>query len=461
MTMTDAVFCVGSGAGFSGDRLDAAEPVVDTLIANGKPSALVFETIGERTLALAQLARRGDPAAGFEPKLKQLLAPVLRKCIHHNIPIIGNFGVANPHGAAQLIDNLGRELGLNSVRTAIVEGDDIRADFKPERYSVFAGDATLDVNLDDIVAANVYLGAAEIVAALRQGAQVVVTGRVADPALVLGPLIHHFNWSMDDWDKLAVGTLAGHLLECGSHVCGGYFADPGYKDVPNLANVGFPIATIADSGEIIISKSNNSGGIVSEQTVKEQLLYEIHDPGAYLTPDVILDVNQVCVKQIAQNQVQVTGAKGKPRPATLKATVSVPGGWLGEGEISYAGVNAAARARLAAQVLRDRLQKLDLNISYRIDVIGIASVFDSNVGALQHELDNMQHDDIRLRLAAAADDKETADTASREVLGLYNNGPAGGGGVRWGVTPRIKTVSYLVPRDQVQPSMSLYEGAQS
>lgn len=456
--MDKNTFSIGCGAGFSGDRLDAAEAVVDTLIANGKPAAMMFETIGERTLALGQLARRSNPDGGYEPMLRELLEPVLLKCVHHNIPIIGNFGVANPPAAARLIDQLGRELGLNSLRIALVEGDDLSHALALDSWQISEGDASLDVDLDKLISANVYLGAAEIVAALEQGAQIVVTGRVADPALALGPLVHHFGWAWDDWDKLAVGTLAGHLLECASHICGGYFADPGYKDVPNLANVGFPIAEVSASGEIVVSKAANTGGLVSPRTVKEQMIYEIHDPAAYLTPDVILDITQVTVEEIGLDQVSVKGALGKPRPDTLKATLSIEGGWLGEGEISYAGPNARARAELAANVLRQRVQKSYPDLPYRIDLIGLSSVFDSNTGALQNTLPpELEHDDVRVRLAISSSEREQADMASREVLNLYNNGPAGGGGVRWGITPRIKTTSYLVPREQIEASASFYE----
>jgi hypothetical protein len=460
--MQENIFCVGAGSGFSGDRLDAAEPVVDTLIARGKPAGLIFETLAERTLALGQLARRDNPELGYEPKLRELLEPVLRKCVHNNIPIIGNFGAANPRGAARLIERLGREAGLNALRIAVVEGDDIRDSVDLNQLEVFESDAGLKVNVnpEDIVAANVYLGAAEIVHALRSGAQIVVTGRVADPALALAPLIYHFKWAMDDWHKLAAGTLAGHLVECSSQVTGGYFADPGVKDVPDLTNVGFPIAEVNSAGEVIISKADHSGGLVSEQTVKEQLLYEIHDPGAYLTPDVIMDINRVTVSQLAADRVLVKGVRGKPRPDTLKATASFNGGWLGEGEISYAGANAMARARLAAQVLRERLQKLFPGVPYRIDLIGVSSVFDSDNGALwQNVTDAGDRDDIRIRLALAADQRTIADTAAREVLGLYLNGPAGGGGVRWGVTACIKTLSYLVPRARIAARMSFFDNA--
>ena len=455
--MKPDLVCIGGGAGFSGDRLDAPEPVVDTLIARGHPAAMIFETIGERTLALAQLERRRDPQAGYEPMLDPILRPILKKCAHHNIPIIGNFGVANPQAAARLIHRIGREVGLNRLRIAVVDGDDIRDRLDLSRLEVAAADASLQVSLDKIIAANVYLGAREIVTALQQGAQVVVTGRVADPALALGPLVHYFDWDWRDWDTLGAGTLVGHLLECASQVSGGYFADPGNKEVPDLYDVGFPIAEVQADGSAVITKADATGGVVNARTVKEQMLYELHDPGAYLTPDVIMDINEVTVEEIGPDRVRVQGARGRPRPDTLKATVSAEGGWLGEGEISYAGVNATARARLAAKVLEQRLQKIGLEAPHRIDLIGLVSVLDSDRGALRQALDDREHDDIRVRLAVSCEDRERAVTGAREVLGLYNNGPGGGGGVRWGVTPRIKTVSYLVPREQLRPEVRFFE----
>ena len=450
-TLQDTPFCIGCGAGFSGDRLDVAEPVVDTLIERGLPAAIMFETLAERTLALAQLARQNNPDHGYEPKLRELLEPILGKCVRHGIPVIGNFGAANPMAAARMIAALGRELALPPFQIAVLEGDDIRDRLTPEQWDIAESDTSLQVDPAQVIAANVYLGAADIAAALRHGALVVVTGRVADPALALGPLLWHFDWPLDDWQRLAAGTLAGHLLECGSQVSGGYFADPGFKEVPNMANIGFPIAQVSRDGDILIGKASNTGGLVSEQTVKEQLLYEIHDPAAYLTPDVILDISNVTVAAAGPDQVRVSGAHGKPRPARLKATLSFGSGWLGEGEISYAGPNALARAQLAAQVLRERIAQRQLQVRYRIDLIGVASVHDSDNGALLASLPpELDHNDVRVRLAAVAEDKAQAETAAREVLALYCDGPAGGGGVRWHLTRRIGTQSYLLPREQVE-----------
>jgi hypothetical protein len=308
---------------------------------------------------------------------------------------------------------------------------------------------------DDIVAANVYLGAQPIVRALALGADVVVTGRVTDSALALAPLIHHFGWSADDWDRIAAGVLTGHLLECGAQVTGGYFADPGYKDVEGMADIGYPIVEVSADGELTVTKPDGTGGLVDSRTVKEQILYEIHDPANYLTPDVTLDLTSVQAKDLGHNRVRVTGAKGKPAPETLKVTISYAGGWLGEGEISYAGPGAATRARLAAEIARKRIERQFPGIDIRADVIGLVSVFDGDSGELAKSMRDVEWQDVRVRIAVNTDDEAVAATAAREVETLYCAGPAGGAGVRRHVTPRIRTASCLVPRESVQPRFRL------
>jgi hypothetical protein len=443
------VFRVGNGAGFSGDRVDAPIAVVDTLIESGGPAALFFEVLGERTVALAQLERQRDPSRGFEPMLERLLEPVLASCIRHGILIIGNFGGANPRGAAMAIARLARLQGLADLRIGVVEGDDLRAAIDLATLEVHEADASIAVHRDRLIAANAYLDAQPIVAALAQGAQIVVTGRTGDPSLALAPLIHHFGWRADDWQRLAAGALAGHLLECGAQVTGGVFYDPGYKDIPDPANIGFPIAELDDAGGIVVTKAARTGGLVDLRTVKEQLLYEVHDPAAYVTPDVILDLTQVTLEEIGPDRVRVAGVKGRPRPERLKLLASFAGGWLGEGEVSLAGPNCLARARLAAEVLRERLARRGLPVRTRVDLIGIASVLDDDSGSLGRRYAGPAPSEIRLRLAAAGEHQDDVDQAAREVLAFLCCGPAGSSGARWRTTARIRTQSYLVPRAMV------------
>jgi len=435
------VLRVGCAAGFSGDRTDAAGPVVEALAAAGGPAVLIFETLAERTLALAQLARRQDPDAGYEPLLDDLLRPVLARCLAANIRIVSNFGAANPEGAARHIARLAAELGARAPRIAVVRGDDLSG----RRHTL--GDVAQGL---EVVSANAYIGAEAIADALTAGADVVVCGRVADPSLVVGPALAHFGWARDDWDRLARATMAGHLLECGAQVTGGYYADPGLKDVPGLARLGYPIAEIDADGHCTITKPPGTGGLIDTHTVKEQLLYEVHDPRAYVTPDVVADLGEAVVTELAPDRVRLTGVRGHPRPADLKVNVCHTNGWLAEGEISYAGARAEARARLAGAVLKERLPALTL----RLDLIGVTSVFADDAG--RHLADGIEGDgrDVRLRAAASHPDRATAERLAREVTALYTTGPAGGGGVRTSLRPRLGTVSCLVPREHVPVAWS-------
>lgn len=449
---------IGCGAGFSGDRWDAGVAVVRTLVAHGGPAVLMYETLAERTLALAQLQRRADAQAGYEPTLERFIAPVLADCVAAGIPIVGNFGAAHPRGAAACLQRLAASLGLAPLRIAVVEGDDLLAALAPSQLQALLPPVTGGRPAGALVSANAYLGAREIAQALHAGAQIVVTGRVADPALALGPILAHFGWADDAWDLLAAGTMAGHLLECGAQVCGGYFADPGVKDVPRLAEVGFPIVEMQADGRFVITKADHTGGCVDARTVKEQLLYEIHDPAGYLTPDVVADISDCEVAELAPDRVQVSGVRGHARPPTLKATVCFDGGWLAEGEISYAGPNAAARARLAGDVVRERLAQLGLaHLPLRMDLIGLASVLADDAGHWWQApalAPDGSCQDVRLRVAGSATRRQDAEAITREVLALYTCGPAGGGGVRTQVTPRLVSDSCHVPRAWLSPRWS-------
>jgi Acyclic terpene utilisation family protein AtuA len=449
--MNAGTLAIGCAAGFGGDRTDAAGPVVDTLIARGGSGVLVFEVLAERTLALAQLERRANPERGYAPLLEPMVRPVLRRCVEHGIPIVSNFGAANPSAGARLIRQIAGQEGGRNLRVAIVQGDDL-SDARG-RELLQARLAPTDL-VRDMVSANVYQGAAAIAGALRAGAQVVVTGRVADPSLAVGPALAHFGWRETDWNLLACATVAGHLIECGAQVTGGYFADPGLKDVPDLHAVGFPIVEIAADGGLVIGKANGTGGVVDSRTVKEQLLYEIHDPAAYLTPDVVADISKAEVIEVGPNRVVVSGVRGHPRPETLKATVCFDGGWLGEGEISYAGPNAEKRARLAADIIRRRV---GVDLTLRCDLVGVLSVFGDDGGRALARQPTGASQEVRLRVAGAHADRARVEDLLREVTALYTCGPAGGGGVRTAITPRLHSASCFVPRDLVPASFTFLE----
>lgn len=443
---------IGAGAGYSGDRLDAPLAVVRDLRASGERSAIIFETLGERTLALAQLRRREDPPIGYEPRLAALVAPVLKDCIDGNITIVGNFGAANPCAAAQVIARLAQDTGARAS-IGIVTGDDMLAGDGLDVLRACCEDLPDETKL---VSANAYLGAAPIVDALGAGANVVVTGRVADPSLVLGPLIHAFGWPFDDWVKLGRGSMAGHLLECGAQVTGGYYADPGFKDVPTPETTGYPIAEIDANGGVVIGKASG-GGLVDRHTVTEQLLYEMHDPAAYLTPDVVADISGASLIELGNDRVRIEGVTGHARPERLKVTVCYDGGWLGEGEISYYGPNALARTRLAAEIVRRRSPQ---GIRIRCDAIGVLSVLGDDDGRAWGHIDDFADpgsEDVRLRVAFAADNRALVERGLAEVEALYCAGPAGGGGIRTALRPRIAAMSCFVPRDAVRTQVTLME----
>ena len=452
--MDKAVLRVGCAAGFSGDRTDAARPVVDSLIESRGPSVLIFETLAERTLALAQIARRTNPELGYEPLLDEMLRPVLADCMAHGIRVVSNFGAANPLGAARRIAQLAKELGLPTPRIAVVSGDDVsgaghRQALSDGPHEPLAG--------RDVVSANAYLGAEPIAHALIAGAEIVVCGRVSDPSLTVGPAMAHFGWAADDWDRLARATMAGHLLECGAQVTGGYYADPGLKDVEGLARLGYPIAEIDPDGQCVITKPRGSGGRVDEHIVKEQLLYEVHDPSAYVTPDVVADLSEAQVMQLGSDRVALRGVRGHPRTDSLKVNVCFASGWLAEAEISYAGVRAEGRARLAADIVRERLAGTG---PLRIDLIGVASVIADDAGHWLEAMPDSGATDVRLRIALRHTERAQAERLGREMVALYTCGPAGGGGVRTSLRPTLGTQSFLMPRSLVAPRFDFFDPQQ-
>lgn len=448
---------IGCGAGFAGDRFDAAVPVVATLKDMQGARFLIYEVLAERTLAIAQKLRRENPEQGYSPFLDTYLPLILADCHRHTIRVVTNMGAANPIGAARRVHGLARQLGITGLRVAAVTGDDLFATMSQAEVRAQPIIEGIALGERPIVAANAYLGAQPVAEALATGAHVVLVGRTTDVALALGPLMHVHGWRPDDLDRLAQGTVCGHLLECGAQVTGAYFPDPGFKDVPDLANVGFPIAEVGANGDLVITKAADTGGLVSRATVIEQLLYEVHDPHNYLTPDVVLDLGEVTVDEVAPHRVRVRGARGKPPPATLKATVCVDAGWLGEGEISYAGPNARPRAELAASVVRERCRKLGITEPIRIELLGAQAVLDSNSQERRARLSPPPDGEYRMRAAVRSASRATAQRVADEVLSLYCSGPAGGAGVRQSVTPQISTASILVDGTRVKPRITVVD----
>ncbi|HEY2435291.1 MAG TPA: acyclic terpene utilization AtuA family protein [Vicinamibacterales bacterium] len=429
---------IGCGAGYSGDRI---EPAVE-LVERGDLDVIVFECLAERTIALAQQAKAADPEGGFDPRLDERMRAVLPDAIRRGIRIVTNMGAANPPAAAARVAALGRQFGIGGFTIAVVTGDDVRAAVTSGGFSTTETGEPLDEH--NVVSANAYLGAEPIAEALRRGADVVITGRVADPSLFLAPIAVHHGWALDDWALAGRGTLVGHLLECAGQVTGGYFADPGVKDVPALARLGFPLAEVEADGSAVITKVAGSGGIVTAATCTEQLLYEIHDPSAYVTPDVVADFSGAQVDDLGNDRVRVHGASGRPRPGTLKASVGQFDGWIGEGQISYAGPNAVGRGRLASEIVLERLRLIGLTpLELRADLIGVDAL---------HGADPSRAGDpyeVRLRVAARTASQEDAWRVAREVESLFTNGPAGGGGATMNVRRVLAMRSTLIARDRV------------
>ena len=444
---------IGAGAGYAGDRI---EPAVD-LIRKGELDYVVFECLAERTISIAQQDKMRDASGGHDGLLLHRMSRVLTPLREHGVRMVSNMGAANPLGAAQKIFDLARSCGLQKLRIAAITGDDVS-----DRIGQFLDLETFETHAplrslgDSIISANAYTGARKITEALADGADIVITGRTADPALTVGPLMHEFGRAYDDYEFLGKATVAGHLLECGSQVMGGYFADPGYKDVDELWNIGFPFADFDSDGLVTIGKLPDSAGQVSNATVKEQLLYEIHDPASYLTPDVIADFSGVTVSDNGNDSVTVAGATGREKTGQLKVSVGYLDGYIGEGEISYGGPGALARARLAAEVIRRRFKLIGLNLNdARFDFIGVNSLF-GNAGPARGRTGAIeaQSQDVRLRVAGRTRTEEEARLIGREVEALYTNGPAGGGGARGNVRQTVSIASILIPESEVDEKIT-------
>lgn len=440
---------VASGAGYAGDRI---EPALD-IITKGKADYIIFECLAERTIALAQKDKMENPDRGYNPLLEYRMERILPLLARHPVKIVSNMGAANPAAAARKIYEMACQYGLEGIKVAAVQGDDV-LDSLSSYYDqpIIETGEPLSVLQGKILSANAYIGARPIADAFRLGADIVITGRVADPSLVVGPLMYEFDKPFDDFDFMGKCTVAGHLLECGGQVTGGYYADPGVKDVPNLWNLGFPILTFGENGSMVLEKLPGTGGILNSDTVKEQLLYEIQDPANYLTPDVVADFSGVTVEDLGNEEVVVRGAGGKPGTGMLKVSVGYLDGWIGEGEISYGGTNARARAELAAEIVSRRLMVKDFDTrEFRTDLLGINSLYGK---ALPHREAPVE---IRLRLSARLDTQEQAEAIGREVEALYTNGPAGGGGARGYSRKIISVASFLIPQEVVTPSIT-WEG---
>ena len=440
---------IGSGAGYAGDRL---EPALE-LIEKGNIGYISFECLAERTIAIAQQAKLKDPTKGYNALLEYRMEKVIPLAHKHKVKVITNMGAANPESAAKVCVEIAKKAGIKGLKIAAVLGDDVlsRID-KYQDAQVWETKRPLKELAGEVVSANVYLGADPIVEALKGGADIVITGRVADPAIFIAPLIHEFGWKKDDWDMLGKGTLVGHLLECAGQVTGGYYAEPGKKDVPDYHRLGFPIIECSENGDIVVTKPEGSGGIVNRHTCTEQMIYEIHDPANYITPDVVADFSKVTFEEIGKDKVRAAGATGKPRTDTLKVSLGYRDCFIGDGEISYGGPGCLERVKLAADVVKKRLELRGIPVDeLKMDFIGVNAIYWNH----DNKLDVPR--EVRLRVAGRTKDRVSASRIGQEVEALYTNGPAGGCGATQGVREIISVASLLINRQDAATRVTYQE----
>ena len=439
---------IGSGAGFAGDRW---EPAVE-LVERGGLDYIAFECLAERTIARETLALRRGQGSGYNPQLEDRMRAVLPAAAAQGVRVLSNMGAADPLAAGRRASEIAADLGLGDRRCAVLLGDDVRETVaaRPGLPLMETG-APLESILPRMASANAYLGADAVASALATGAPVAMTGRVADPSLFLGPILHALGWPYEEDDRLAQGTAAGHLLECAGQVSGGYFADPGVKDVPGLARLGFPFADVTSAGAVTIGKCAGSGGRIDRATCTEQLLYEVDDPSAYVTPDCVLDLTGVVLREAGPDRVSIHGARARPRTPTYKVSVGYFDGWLGEGQLSYGGPGAVARARLAGEIVAERLRLRGFAYDeLGTSLIGLDSLHGPGAGRPEPY-------EVRLRVTGRTQDRKAADAVGFEVAALYTNGPAGGAGDFASLREILAVQSVLLPRALVQPRVELVE----
>ncbi len=438
--------------GASAFRSDSATAVPQLLQAG--VDYLIFDNLAEGSIgAFGQMAAR-DPAGGFAPEFAELyLLPWLGEMLAKKVRVITNAGALNPRGCAVAIDRAAAALGLKP-RVAFVEGDDLRAradEFRAQGYrDMFSGAPFPEKPVTSI---NAYIGGFPIAVALDKGADIVVTGRVVDSALVLGPLIHEFGWSSDDLDVLAAGTVAGHLLECGTQVTGGTFTD--WRDVPDWANIGYPIGECRADGTLVMTKPAGTGGLVSIGTVAEQMLYEISDPGCYFVPDVTVDFTGVELAQIGPDRVLVSGARGLPPTATTKVTVTYEDSWRCTAIQPIMGIDAPAKAarQAAALVERTRAMLHARNLGdwkrTHVELLGTEATYGGR---------GRRHDtrEVILRMVADHDERAGAELFAREQLATITTMSVGTSiGLGGSVQPILNLFSFLLPKNQVKVTMTI------
>ena len=448
-----AALRIGAGSAWWGDRIEPAQLNAE----QGDLDYLCFETMAEATVSAAQVRRRRDPSfPGYDTYLDDRMRAVLPGCLKRGTRIVSNQGWINPDGAAQRVVELLREHGARGRKVAAVSGSLITDRIATLGGPILETGAPVASIAAGVISAEAYLGAEPIVEALRGGADIVITGRVADPSLFLAPMMHSFGWRADDWARLGAGSGLGHLLECGAQVTGGYFADPGFKDVLEPWNLAFPIAEVESDGSAVIAKVAGSGGAINALTVKEQMLYEVHDPRNYVTPDVVVDFTTAVLEEAGPDRMRVRGICGKPRTPTLKVSLGCMEGFIGEDMFFYAGPGALRRAELARTILLERFRIVGLKADdLRIDFLGLNAIHGAATPA-----DAPEPYEVAVRVAARCRTREEALKVGREVDGMAVSG-VGMTGKRVPHQDRAREIigvwSTLVPRDAVPHAIHWYE----
>lgn len=446
---------IASGQGFWGDLLTAP---IDQ-VTKGPIDYMMMDYLAEVTMSIMQKQKRKDPKLGYAKDLVELFEQILPLCVEKNIKVITNGGGVNPVSCSEAILDVARRLGIKKLKIGVVLGDDIldRIDALRaqgiELNNMESGE-NLDTIRDRLQSANVYFGAFPIVEALKQGAQIVITGRTTDTGLTLAPMIYEFGWKEHDWDKLAAGTVAGHILECGGQASGGNFSGD-WRSVPDLAHIGFPIAEAYPSGEIVITKHENTGGLVSLATVKEQLLYEIGNPREYITPDCVADFTTIQLEQVGPNRVRLFGVKGKPATAFYKVSMSYFDGYTAVGTLTYSWPDALEKARKADEILRMRLDDLHLEFEeIRTEFVG----YNSCHGPLATPRPDMN--EVVLRVGVRSQDYKAVERFGKELAPLILTGPPGVTGFAGGRPKPSEVISYwpaLIPKSAVKPEVVVKE----
>jgi hypothetical protein len=451
-------FRIAGAAGFWGDRNDALSDQIHA----GPVDAVMLDYLAEVTMSILRRKLERNPAQGYATDFITALEPALDTVAARGIQVLTNAGGMNPRACAESVLQLCRSQGVRGMRVGVIEGDDLfdgldgLSEAGVSLENLDTGEPFAGIR-DRVLSANAYLGAAPIVQALCAGAQIVITGRCTDSALALAPLIARFGWEADDFDRLAAGTVAGHLLECGGQASGGNFAG-GWQDVPGLDRLGYPIAEVNEDGSMLITRHAGLGGRVTPAVLKEQLLYEIGDPRAYLTPDVSVDFTSIQLGDLGNDRVRVWGVTGNRPPDELKASLSYQDGWRNVASLLFVWPHAEARARAAAEVLLSRCRHLGLSIDeHRVELVGVSSAHAHMTPPAAAE-----PNELLLRVAIRTRDRDSARRFGHEIAPLITSGlpgACGGPGLagRPDPAPIINFWPALVPRDVVTPRVEVLE----